>query len=87
MEIVVTGLVQGVFYRATTRQEALQLGLTGRVRNMMVGSVHVLAEGEEEALRELVKWCRQGPSGAVVQRVDVEWLQYTGRFDTFSVES
>ncbi|OFY83983.1 MAG: acylphosphatase [Bacteroidetes bacterium RIFCSPLOWO2_12_FULL_35_15] len=67
--ITVTGKVQGVFFRAHTETEAKKLGLTGFVRNESNGTVYIEAEGEEEQLKELLKWCRSGPIKAVVQEV------------------
>ncbi len=85
-EIIVTGLVQGVFYRVYTEQEAARLGLTGWVRNNIDGSVGIAAEGEKENLRKLVQWCALGPPGARVDDVQVEWSESRGRFDQFSIK-
>lgn len=67
--IVVTGRVQGVFFRASTQEQADRLGLRGWVRNEADGSVRMEAEGEETALREFMDWCKQGPSRAEVAHV------------------
>lgn len=71
----VTGRVQGVFYRQTTRDKARALGLSGWVRNADDGSVEIEAHGPAERLEELIGWCRQGPPGARVSAVTVEWRQ------------
>lgn len=71
-KITVSGRVQGVFFRDTTRQAALELGIAGLVRNQPDGTVYIEAEGEEETLKELVRWCRRGPQWAHVESVDVE---------------
>jgi acylphosphatase len=68
---LVTGRVQGVFYRASTQQAAQRLGLSGWVRNLSDGRVELLACGSETALAELEKWLWQGPANARVERVDV----------------
>ena len=73
----VSGRVQGVYYRAETRQQASQLGLTGWVRNLPDGRVEVLAEGEEQRVRELIAWCRQGPPRSRVDEVGEQF--YTGK--------
>jgi acylphosphatase len=73
----VRGLVQGVFYRASTCDVAADLGLAGWVRNCPDGSVELEAEGPGDALERLIAWCRQGPRGARVTGVDVEWLAET----------
>lgn len=71
--MLINGYVQGVFFRATARDKAMELGLTGYVRNLPDGSVEMAAEGEERALRELIGWCRQGPPEARVDRVEMSW--------------
>lgn len=81
----IVGFVQGVYFRATTRQQACQLSLTGWVRNCPDGSVEVVAEGEREPLDSLVAWCHQGPLGAEVARVEVSWEPYQGEFSSFSI--
>lgn len=69
---LVTGRVQGVFYRASTQDAALRLGLTGWVRNLENGSVELLACGEEEKLQELERWLWQGPPHAKVEQVTAQ---------------
>jgi acylphosphatase len=69
--VVVHGLVQGVFFRDTTRREAERRGVAGWVRNNPDGSVEAVFEGEEEVIERLVELCRQGPRGARVAAVDV----------------
>ena len=81
----VFGRVQGVFYRASTVDEAERLGLTGWVRNRMDGSVELEAEGPRGALDELLSWARGGPPMASVSRVDAEWLPATGELGSFRV--
>lgn len=68
----VSGQVQGVFYRASTQQEAVRLGLKGWVRNMSDGGVEAVACGSSEQLRAFEVWLQQGPPMAVVDRVDVQ---------------
>jgi acylphosphatase len=67
---LVSGVVQGVFYRAGTRAQALQLGLTGHAHNLPDGCVEVLAHGEPAALDALERWLWQGPPAAQVERVE-----------------
>ncbi len=83
--IIVTGLVQGVYYRADTQREAARMGLTGWVRNRRDGSVEIVAEGKKGDIEKLVQWCRLGPPGAVVDNVEVEWSEPAGGFDKFSI--
>ena len=67
----VHGHVQGVFFRAETRDRARSLGLAGWVRNAGDGTVEAVFEGDAEAVERLVAWMRSGPSGAEVERVEV----------------
>lgn len=69
--IHVSGKVQGVFFRASTQQKAVELGLTGFVRNEPDGSVYIECEGEEAALEKFKTWCHNGPPSARVNKVDV----------------
>ena len=68
---VVRGLVQGVFYRASTQQSAQRLGLTGWVRNLPDGSVELVACGNDAKLKELEQWLWRGPRNARVEYVEV----------------
>ena len=72
IRIVVHGLVQGVFYRQSTQQMATSLNLNGTVRNCDDGTVEIFAEGNENDVNELVEWCKKGPRGARVTKVQVE---------------
>jgi len=81
----VRGLVQGVFYRASTCDRASDLGVVGWVRNRADGSVELEAEGARDRVEELIAWCRRGPPGARVTGVDVEPLAETGGEREFRV--
>lgn len=67
----VSGIVQGVFFRASTIEEARRLDLGGWVRNLPDGRVEAVFEGPEGAVEAAVAWCRRGPERAVVERVEV----------------
>ena len=67
----VRGRVQGVFFRAETRDRAESLGVSGWVRNAADGSVEAVFEGPDERVEWLVDWCRRGPTGAEVGEVEV----------------
>ncbi|MCC6004019.1 MAG: acylphosphatase [Thermofilum sp.] len=83
--ILVSGLVQGVFYRATMREVARSLGVTGWVRNLPDGRVEAVAEGDEDAVKKLIEWAKQGPPLARVEKVDVEWKEYRGEYKDFYI--
>ena len=85
VEVVVRGRVQGVYFRASTRDEARRLGVTGWVRNEPDGSVRLVAEGPRAALEALERWCHDGPSGARVDEVTATWSAAEGRFHDFAV--
>ncbi len=69
---LVDGRVQGVYFRASTRQKALELGLTGHANNLSDGRVEVLACGEASAVRALCAWLRRGPTAARVDQLDCQ---------------
>lgn len=71
VELVVSGRVQGVYYRATAREVADQLGLAGWVRNRDDGAVVVRAEGQPDAVDRFIEWSRQGPPAAKVVEVEI----------------
>ncbi|MBM3415203.1 MAG: acylphosphatase [Bacteroidetes bacterium] len=72
ISITVRGKVQGVFFRQSSRDKALQLGITGWVKNLSDGSVSILASGNQQQLDEFLAWCRQGPPKAAVAGIDVQ---------------
>jgi acylphosphatase len=83
--IIVKGIVQGVFFRDNTRRKAQEFHVRGVVRNKPDGSVEIVCEGEEEALRKLIEWSGHGPQGAYVEDVDVSWENYVGEFKDFRI--
>lgn len=84
LHMLVSGLVQGVFYRATAERVARELGLTGWVRNVPDGRVEVIAEGPDAALDSFVRWCHEGPPAARVDSVEVSASGATGEFTGFT---
>ena len=73
---LISGRVQGVFFRASTRDQAERLGLTGYARNLDDGRVEVLACGETAAVEALQQWLHQGPPQAQVERVDCREVEF-----------
>ena len=86
VHLIIHGYVQGIFYRASTRETALSLGLSGWVRNMTDGSVEALFEGPVENLHNAIEWCRQGPPGAKVSKIDEKWSDSKAEFDSFEIK-
>lgn len=85
MRFVVTGKVQGVWFRASTKQQADELNLTGWVCNLEDGSVEVLACGEQKQLQLLADWLHRGPNLAEVDEVMTESLPFS-HYETFTIK-
>lgn len=83
--IDVYGRVQGVFFRATTRKKARKWGLSGYVKNMSDGSVHIEAEGPQEKLENLLEFAHKGPSFANVKNVESSYEEASNEFNGFNV--
>ena len=83
--IVVSGMVQGVFFRHNTNKIANKLGLVGYVRNLDDGSLEVVAEGDDEKINELISFCRVGPSGARIDDIKIEFSKPTNEFKEFGI--
>jgi acylphosphatase len=84
LRCVVSGRVQGVFFRESTRQQAESLGVTGSAVNLPDGRVEILACGEDAAVRALVDWLWEGPRLAEVEDVQVEEATLQGIPERFS---
>ena len=85
MHVLISGRVQGVFFRAYTRETAIELNLTGWVRNLYDGRVEAIFEGDDKNIQSMLEWCKQGPPHAVVRHVDVSEESYTGDFRDFRI--
>jgi len=84
-ELFVKGRVQGVFYRASAREEGERLGLVGEVRNLPDGRVHAVVEGPREVVEEFIAWCRKGPPSAQVDDVETRIEAARGGLRCFRV--
>ncbi len=84
--VFISGRVQGVFFRASTRNECRMLGLTGWVRNMPDGRVEAVFEGDKAAVDAMISWCREGPPSSRVDDVEVKREECRGEFDDFGVK-
>ncbi len=83
--ILVSGRVQGVFYRANAKNVAQELGIAGYAKNLDDGRVEILAEGEKEKISKLIDWCRKGPRNAKVENVEAMYDKATGEFSFFDI--
>jgi len=84
VSLKISGKVQGVYFRASTKDIAEKYEIKGFVRNERDGSVYIEAEGEDENLKQFVAWCHHGPMHATVQRVDLKEGSVQG-FSTFEI--
>lgn len=85
VRLVIEGRVQGVWFRESTRRQAVLLGVKGWARNNPDRTVEVLAEGPEDAVRRLISWCHHGPSAARVTRVQETEEAWQGEFNSFEI--
>ena len=83
--VIVHGRVQGVFFRQSTMEMARDIGLTGQVRNCPDGTVAAIFEGDSGQVKAAVEWCGQGPPAARVDKVEADWQDYRGEFDSFRI--
>jgi acylphosphatase len=82
---IVSGRVQGVWFRARTRDKAVALGVTGFVRNLPDGTVEIVAQGEESQIDALMSWARQGPPMAEVSGLKVDEIPNDADYSSFEV--
>ncbi len=85
VHLIISGKVQGVFYRASCQETAIQYGLKGWVKNLPNGDVEVLVQGEKEKIESLIDWCKKGPPHAKVNNVKVEWQLMMERLYSFGI--
>lgn len=83
VHVFVSGKVQGVFFRSSTKDRAEELGLSGWVRNLPDGRVEAVFEGEKEEVDKMVEWCRKGPEYARVTGVEVLIEEFRGEYKGF----
>ena len=85
VHVFISGMVQGIFFRAGVKDKASKLGLIGFVRNLPDGRVEAVFEGEEDLIIEILEFCKKGPLGARVKDVEVKQELYEGESDSFEV--
>lgn len=83
--LLIRGVVQGVWFRASMRTEGLRLGIQGWVRNVPNGSVEAVVEGPREQVDRLIAWAHEGPEHAAVESVEVDWIERDDVLDSFEV--
>ncbi len=85
IKLVITGRVQGVFFRAETKKTADRLGINGYVKNLSDGSVEAVIKGDPASVSQMIEWCRKGPAISKVQSVKTEEISSVLNFNTFDV--
>ncbi len=85
VHVYVYGKVQGVFFRAETRNRALKNNVTGWVRNTFDNRVEAVFEGERKDVEKLLTFCRHGPTIANVTKINLNWENYLGTFNDFQI--
>ena len=81
--VIISGEVQGVGFRFHTRIKARNLGLKGWVRNLDNGDVEAVFEGQEDKVKEMIGWCKNGEHHAIVKDIKTDFEDYTGEFESF----
>jgi acylphosphatase len=83
---IITGRVQGVFFRMETKRAAEQMQVNGWVKNRTDGTVEALFEGEKKKVESVLRWCEEeGPPLSDVKKVTLSWKEYSGRFNGFKI--
>jgi acylphosphatase len=85
VKISIFGRVQGVFFRASTKEIAEKLGLCGYAKNSPDGSVEVIAEGHKDKLEKLIEYCKKGPIAAKVEKINIRYSEASGKFHDFGI--
>ncbi len=85
VKVNITGRVQGVFYRASTRDAALRFKVNGYVRNMPDGSVEAVFQGSKASVEQILEWCKEGPAGAMVDKITQLDIETNLNFADFEV--
>jgi len=85
VHVFITGRVQGVFFRAETKKQALELGLKGWVRNLYDRRVEAVFEGSENSVGKMIDWCKKGPGPAHVKGVESVEEPPVNRFENFEI--
>ncbi len=86
VKLKIHGKIQGVFFRYTAKQIADKLKVKGWIKNNFDGTIDAVIEGKDEAVDEMVKWCKAGPTNSIVEKVDIREEYYKGEFKEFKIE-
>lgn len=84
VRLIISGRVQGVFYRASCQDVAVKYDLKGYAKNLLSGQVEVVAQGKKEHLEKLIEWCKKGPPHAQVTDINISWEEVKETFTAFT---
>lgn len=85
VHLIISGKVQGVFYRASAKKKADELKITGWIKNTREGNVEAMISGETKDIKSFIEWCKSGPDRAVVSGVKIQYIP-PEKFDSFRVD-
>jgi acylphosphatase len=85
VHILISGRVQGVYFRKFTKHKAMELGILGTVKNLPDGRVEIIAQANQDTIDHFINWCRKGPITARVDQVDIAEMTTTDEFSVFEV--
>jgi len=85
VHVLISGKVQGVFFRANTRRKAMDLNIKGWIKNLSDERVEAVFEGEDSAVKQMIGFCRKGPFGANITKIELKEEKYTGEFTSFEI--
>ena len=85
VKVIISGRVQGVFYRARTKNTADRLGIKGYVKNLPNGSVEAVFQGEQPTVTQMIEWCHKGPAASKVDHVQAKETKILSNFETFEI--
>lgn len=86
VHVIISGRVQGVWFRASTKQKAKQLKIFGWVKNNPEGTVEAVFEGEENSIKDILDWCHRGPPLAKVTNVEINYREPSNDFGDFLIK-
>ena len=85
VHLIISGFVQGVFFRSNTQEKAKEIGVFGWIRNLGDGRVEAVFEGEKERVERIIEWAKRGPERSRVENVEIKWEEYKGEFEDFEI--
>jgi len=85
VHILVTGKVQGVFFRQATKVIAIKNNVTGWVKNLENGQVEILFEGDDKNVNSVIDWCHHGPANSRVDKIKIKKQEFSGQYSDFEV--